>query len=123
MGNRFVVYPPLSALGPDTPSGENLNKIASIPSKIENLQKLKVLGIGCNKLQSLPIELSQLKLLDSLDISFNVNLNIKKEMDILQKLTSLKYLNIIATKWDSTSLEKLQKALPTTEIVTQPFFR
>lgn len=116
LGNSFTMYPPLSALGADKPSGGSLNKIIKIPSDIENLQQLRVFGICFNNLQSLPNEIVKLKQLDTLDISFNENLNIATEFKTLKEMTWLKYLNIIATNADTATIDKLRKALPRTKI-------
>jgi len=119
LGNSFTMYPPLSALGADRPSGNRLNKIAKIPSDIENLQQLRVFGICFNKLQSLPKEIVKLKELDTLDISFNENLNIATELGTLKEMTWLKYLNIIATNADTATIDKLRRALPKTKIAAK----
>jgi Leucine-rich repeat (LRR) protein len=119
LGNSFTMYPPLSALGADKPSSENLNQIAKIPSDIENLQQLRVLGICFNNLQTLPKEIAKLKKLDTLDISFNENLNIARELETLKEMTWLKYLNILATNADTANIDKLRKALPKTKIVAK----
>ena len=116
LGNSFTLYPPLSALGADKPAGDSLNKIAKIPSDIENLQQLRVFGICFNNLQSLPKEIVKLKKLDTLDISFNKNLNIATEFEKLKEMTWLKYLNILATNADTATIDKLRKALPKTKI-------
>jgi Leucine-rich repeat (LRR) protein len=113
------MYPPLSALGADKPSGDNLNKIAKIPSDIENLQQLRVFGICFNNLQSLPKEILTLKKLDTLDISFNENLNIATELGTLREMTWLKYLNLVGTNADTVTIDKLRKALPKTKIDTR----
>jgi Leucine-rich repeat (LRR) protein len=93
-----------------------LNKIAKISSDIQNLKKLRVFGICFNNLQSLPKEIVKLKELDTLDISFNENLNIATELGKLKEMTWLKYLNIIATNADTSTIDKLRKALPKTKI-------
>jgi leucine-rich repeat protein SHOC2 len=116
LGNSFTMYPPLSALGADRPSGNRLNKIAKIPSDIENLQQLRVFGICFNNLRSLPKEIVKLKELDTLDISFNENLNIATELGTLKEMTWLKYLNIVATNADTATIDKLRRALPKTKI-------
>lgn len=116
LGNSFTMYPPLSALGADKPSGDSLNKIGKIPGDIENLQQLRVFGICFNNLQSLPKEIVKLKKLDTLDISFNKNLNIATKFGTLKEMTSLKYLNILATNADPATIDKLRKALPKTKI-------
>lgn len=119
LGNSFTIYPPLSALGADKPSGDSLNKIAKIPNDIENLQQLRVLGICFNNLQTLPKEIVKLKKLDTLDISFNKNLNIATELGTLKEMTWLKYLNILATNADTATIDKLRKALPKTKIAAK----
>jgi len=116
LGNSFTMYPPLSALGADKPTGDSLNKITKIPSEIENLQQLRVFGIRFNNLQYLPKEIVKLRELDSLDISFNENLNIATELETLKAMTWLKYLNIVATNADTATIEKLRKALLKTKI-------
>jgi Leucine-rich repeat (LRR) protein len=116
LGNSFTIYPPLSALGADKPSGSSLNKISKIPSDIENLQQLRVFGICFNQLQSLPKEIVQLRKLDTLDISFNENLNMATELATLKEMTWLKYLNIVATNADTATIDKLRRALPNTKI-------
>ena len=113
------MYPPLSALGADKPSGDKLNKISKIPSDIEHLQQLRVFGICFNNLQSLPKEIVKLERLDTLDISFNENLNIARELGTLKEMTWLKYLNIVATNTDTATIDKLRKALPKTKIVAK----
>jgi len=119
LGNAFTMYPPLSALGADKPSGNSLNKIAIIPSEIENLQKLQVFGICFNKLQALPKEIVKLKRLDTLDISFNENLNIATQLGTLKEMTWLKYLNLMGTSVDTATIDKLHKALPKTKIAAK----
>ena len=120
LGNEFIIYPPLSALGADTPSGKSLNKITAIQSDIVKLHQLRVFRICFNNLQSLPAEIVQLKELDTLDISFNEDLNITAELGKLKKMTGLRYLNIVATKADEASIDKLRKALPDTKIDAKP---
>lgn len=110
------MYPPLSALGADKPSGNSLNKISKISSDLVNLQQLRVFGICFNQLQSLPKEIVQLKKLDTLDISFNENLNMATELETLKEMTWLKYLNIVATNADTATIDKLRRALPKTKI-------
>ena len=120
LGNRFTLYPPLSALGQEYGSGDSMNTITTIPKDIEQLQNLRVLGFCFNDLKSLPTELSSLKQLDTLDISFNKSLNISAEIETLKKLQGLKYLNVIATNADEITIDKLRKALPKTTIYTRP---
>jgi hypothetical protein len=121
-GNSFTLYPPLSALGEefsnDGPNG-SMNKITVIPKDIEHLQNLKVLGFCFNDLQFLPKEIANLRQLDTLDISFNRHLNISAEIKTLKKMQWLKYLNVIATNIDQTSILELKKALPRTKIYTK----
>ena len=116
LGNTFTLYPPLSALGGDKPSDDSLNKITKISSDIANLQKLRVLGICFNNLQSLPKQIAKLKELDTLDLSFNENLNIATELGTLKEMTWRKYLNIVGTNADTSTIDKLRKALPKTKI-------
>ncbi|MEG4904742.1 hypothetical protein [Microcoleus sp. F10-A1] len=116
LGNSVVFRPPLSGLAYDISSGDSLNKITQIPKDIQNLKQLRTFGICFNALQSLPKELINLKKLDTLDLSFNEQLNIATAFDILQKMSWLKSLNIIGTHVDSTTVDRLRKALPDTKI-------
>ena len=115
-GNSFTLYPPLSAFGQEYGSGDSMNKITTIPKDIERLRNLKVLGFCFNDLRSLPKEIANLQQLDTLDISFNRHLNMSAELETLKKMKALKYLNVIATNIDPTSIEELKKALPKTKI-------
>jgi Leucine-rich repeat (LRR) protein len=119
LGNKFTMYPPLSALGTDKSSGKNFNRITKIPANIENLQRLRVLNACFINLESLPKEIVNLKELDTLDVSFNENLNITTEFQILKEMSWLKYLNIVATNTDTAIIDKLRKALPETKIYTK----
>jgi Leucine-rich repeat (LRR) protein len=116
LGNNFTLYPPLSAIGADTGSGDSLNKITILPKDIEKLQNLRLLGLCFNDLRGLPKEISKLNKLDTLDISFNKHLRIATELGKLRKMNWLKYLNIIATDVDPTSIDELRKSLPKTKI-------
>ncbi|MCH5716418.1 leucine-rich repeat domain-containing protein [Niabella hibiscisoli] len=120
LGNNFTLYPPLSALGADKPEGENLNKIMKIPGSIKVLYKLRFLGMCFNDLKSLPSEIGELRALDTLDLSFNEHLNIAAEFETLKEMTWLKYLNVIATNTDTTTISKLRKALLYTKIDATP---
>ena len=110
------MYPPLSALGADKGTGHNLNKLTELSSDIQKLRQLRVLGLGFTDLRSLPKEIVKLEKLDTLDISFNENLNIATEFETLKEMSWLEYLNIVATNADSTTIDKLRKALPKTKI-------
>jgi len=118
LGNNFTIYPPLSEIGDYSESvpGIGMNKITVIPKAIGQLHNLRTLALSFIDLRSLPTELLQLKQLDTLDISFNERLNIASELGILSKMTWLKYLNIVAIKFDQTSIEALRKSLPNTRI-------
>lgn len=117
LGNNVTLYPPLSALGRDSPDDSNLNRIHEVPAAIANLQKLRVLNISFNALHALPSEIVSLSALDTLDISFNKNLRIADEFNKLTMMPSLQYLNLIGTEVDSTVVQKLRRALPNTRIV------
>lgn len=116
LGNSFTLYPPLSGLGKEYGSGDSMNKVAEIPKDITKLRKLRILGLCFNDLRSLPKEIAELKKLDALDISFNRNLKISTQMETLKQMDWLKYLNIIATNADETTIDKLRKSLPKTKI-------
>lgn len=116
LGNSFTLYPPLSALATDNSYGQSLNKITEIPDEIRNLQQLRTLNICFNDLRSLPKEIIELKKLDTLDLSFNKHLDITKVFRILQEMSWLKSLNIVATNVDTATIDKLRKALPKTKI-------
>lgn len=119
LGNSFTFYPPLSALGADMPVGDSLNRIVEISGSIENLQHLRYLCLRCNDLRSLPEEIVKLERLDSLDLSFNENLSISIVSETLEKMHSLKYLNIVATESDSVTVDNLRKSLPKTKIISR----
>lgn len=120
LGNNFTMYPPLSALGADKPEGETFNKIMKIPGSIKVLHRLRYLSMRFNDLKSLPGEISELRVLDTLDLSFNEHLNIAAEFETLKEMTWLKYLNIIATNTDTTTVSKLRKTLLHTKIDAMP---
>jgi Leucine-rich repeat (LRR) protein len=120
LGNSFTMYPPLSALGRDNGSGDNLNKINELPNDIDRLRDLRVLGLSYNNLRSLPEEIVKLERLDTLDLSFNKHLSIATASATLRNMPWVKYLNIIATNADTATVDKLRKALPKTTIVAKP---
>lgn len=115
-GNRFTLYPPLSALGVEKGSGDSLNRITELPKDIEKLDQLRFLGLCFNDMQSLPKEIVKLERLDTLDLSFNEHLSIARALETLGKMPWLRYLNIVATNIDTATLEQLRKALPKTKI-------
>ena len=117
LGNAYTIYPPLSALGGEGPSGRNMNQIMQIPDDIGQLQNLRTLDLAANDLRSLPKGMMKLGRLDTLDLSFNKNFIVSKELNTLAKMHSLKYLNIAGTHADQTSIDKLQKSLPSTKVV------
>jgi hypothetical protein len=116
LGNIFAMYPPLSALGADKGTCANLNKLNNLPNDIEKLRQLRVLGLGFTNLRSLPNEIIKLEKLDTLDLSFNKNFNIATTFGTLKDMPWLRYLNIVATNADATTIDKLRKALPETKI-------
>lgn len=118
LGNEYTLYPPLSKLG-DNPPKESLNRLKSLPKKIERLRSLQVLNLCFNDLESLPSELTKLKQLDSLDLSFNFNLKIDRELKTLQQMDWLHYLNLTGTDINKITIKKLRIALPKTKIETQ----
>lgn len=115
LDNGFVMYPPLSM----APVGDDLNRIKQIPEKIDRLQHLKILNLSANDLRSLPKGITKLHQLDTLDVSFNIQLNVLNELVKLDKMHWLKYLSIVGTNTDKTTIEQLQKSLPNTKIVTE----
>jgi len=119
LGNSFTLYPPLSALGQDGPSGSNMNQIEEISDDIGQLKNLKVLNLTANDLKKLPKEIIQLRHLDTLDLSFNIHFSVFNDVDVLRNMNWLKYLNIVATNFDERTIEKLRKTLPTTRIITK----
>ena len=116
LGNNFTLYPPLSAFEKQDGPGDSMNKITAIPKTIERLKNLRVLGFCFNDLRSLPKEIIRLQRLDTLDVSFNRHLNIAGELETLKKMQQLKYLNVMVTTIDQTSIDELKKALPNTKI-------
>lgn len=119
LGNSFTIYPPLSAFEKQDGSGDSMNKITTVPKTIKRLKNLRVLGFCFNDLQSLPKEIISLQRLDTLDVSLNRHLNIAGELDVLKKMQQLKYLNVMATTIDQTSIDELRKALPKTKIIAK----
>jgi Leucine-rich repeat (LRR) protein len=120
LGNSFTLYPPLSALGAANGSGDSMNKLIEVPKDIENLNHLRTLGLCFNDLRSLPKEIVKLENLDTLDISFNRNLNIETGLETLKQMQQLKYLNIIGTNVNDTTIDKLRRMLPETKIDARP---
>ncbi|HEY1045135.1 MAG TPA: hypothetical protein VGF79_01770 [Bacteroidia bacterium] len=116
LGNEFTLYPPLSALANEQDSISNLNRITEISSEVAKLKRLRYLGTCNNDLKSIPKEIVELNQLDTLDLSFNKHLNIKASFETLKLMSGLKYLNIVETTVDSSTLSQLKKALPNTKI-------
>lgn len=119
LSNGLTIYPPLSALPTGEMSQDSMNEVTQIAENISQLRQLKVLNVRTNDLRSLPQGLLKLKLLDTLDISFNRHLLIADELDILGKMTWLKYLNITATNVDQYSVDEIKKSLPSTKIIVR----
>ncbi len=113
MGNSFAMYPPMAITGP------NMNKIKQLPDKIGQLQNLKVLNLTAVDLRSLSKGIIELNQLDTLVVSFNTQLNISNELATLDKMLWLKYLNIVGTNANRTTIEHLRKSLPNTKIATE----
>jgi Leucine-rich repeat (LRR) protein len=119
LGNAFTLYPPLSVLGSDKRViGKDDNQLVDLPQNIIQLKRLRSLYIQANQLRRLPSEFHQLTQLDTLDISFNEYLQLSKIMGELEKMTGLRYLNIVGISVDAGSIEKLKKALPNTKVIT-----
>ena len=120
LGNAFTLYPPLSALGQDKRSiGKDDNQLTELPEGFTQLKQLKFLNIQANQLRKLPIGFHRLAQLDSLDVSFNEQLELSAVMNELEKMSGLKYLNIIGISANSNSIENLKKALPNTKVITR----
>ena len=80
---------------------------------------MRTLGLCFNDLRSLPKELVKLKKLDTLDISFNHNLKIADQLEILNQMQWLKYINIIETNFEETTIYQLRLGLPKTKIAAK----
>lgn len=119
LGNSFTLYPPLSALQQEGPSGSHMNKIIQSSDEIGRLQNLRVLNLTAVDLRSLPKGMIKLEHLDTLDVSFNLHFTVSNELTTLEKMHSLKYLNIVGTKSDQATIDHLRKLLPNTKIVTE----
>jgi Leucine-rich repeat (LRR) protein len=91
----------------------NNNEIKEIPLDISYLSKLKYLSLNCNKLNAFPKGILNLTKLEHLDISFN---NIKTIPDQLYKMQNLKRLYIQQNPLPKTTIRKLIKLLPNSEI-------
>jgi Leucine-rich repeat (LRR) protein len=120
LGNAFTLYPPLSALGSDKRStGKDDNQLTELPQEFTQLKRLSSLYIHANQLKELPIGFHRLEQLDTLDMSFNEHLELSTIMGELEKMSGLKYLNIIGISANPNLIEKLKKSLPNTKVITK----
>lgn len=110
LGNALTLYPLLSALGSDKRStGKDDNQLTKLPQEFAQLKRLTSLYIHANQLKELPIGFHRLAQLDTLDISFNEHLELLMIMSELEKMSGLKYLNIIGISANPTLIDKLKK--------------
>ena len=93
-----------------------LQKLKSFPTLIFELSNLKELYISYNYWPSIPNGLSKLKNLEILDISGHYYMNSLPE-DLYQ-MTWLKQVIVKDHKLNAGEVDKLKKALPDTEILT-----
>jgi Leucine-rich repeat (LRR) protein len=120
LGNTFILHPPLSALGQDKRSiGKDDNQLSELPPEFTQLDRLNSLYIQANQLKKLPTGFHRLAQLDTLDISFNEQLELSSVMDELEKMSRLKYLNVIGVSASSETVDKLKMSLPNTKIITR----
>lgn len=95
-------------------SGNNLT--GALPAEIRKLKKLKILNIRNNKMTGLPAELGQLQNLEILDVSNNELTGLPYELGNLKKL---KTFNLSGNNYSVQDLEKIKKALPSTNFITK----
>jgi len=120
LGNRsgWTIYPTLSALV-DHASGDSANRITEIPKAIQQLDHLRTLKLSSLDLTALPVEIAELENLDSLDLSMNFRLSIGSALGTLKRMQGLRYLNILGTMVDQSTVDKLRTVLPETTILAR----
>ncbi|WP_235596601.1 leucine-rich repeat domain-containing protein, partial [Leptospira santarosai] len=69
--------------------GNSNNQLTTLPKEIENLQNLKILGLGSNQLTTLPKEVGKLQNLEELDLGQNQLTTLPEEIGKLQNLQKL----------------------------------
>lgn len=105
----WTIFPPLGGL-PRSINSES-GRSHQLPNEITKLTNLKTLGLVRLGINQLPDNFSQLKNLDSLDLTMN-RLVIKDEIQKLNELTNLKYLQLFGNVVDSLDIVELKKSNP-----------
>jgi Leucine-rich repeat (LRR) protein len=103
----WTIYPPLGGLPQPTDSGQS----QKLPSEITKLTNLKTLALVRLRLNQLPDNFDQLKNLDSLDLMMN-RLVIKDEIQKINGLKNLKYIQLFGNVVDSVDINELRKNNP-----------
>ena len=104
----WTVYPPLGGFPQPTDSKSAPSQLPNEITELTNLKTLALVRLGLNQL---PDNFSQLKNLDSLDLTMN-RLVVKDEMQKLNGLTNLKYLQLFGNVVDSLDIVELRKSNP-----------
>ena len=118
----------------------NFKTPTSIPEGFSNLKNLKILVLDCNNIEKIPNDIGTMSNLEILSLHNNIlltipnsisKLNNLKQLDIsvnrmdtipecLFSLTKLKILYLYGNKFKLEDINKLKKALPKTNIKTEP---
>lgn len=112
--NKFELFPKeICALS--TLKGLDLrgNQLTNLPDSLDNLTELEWLALDFNQLKQLPKNIGKLKHLKELYLGYNQIEELPAEITALK---NLQFLNLQGNPISEVTLNKLKKALPTTQI-------